>query len=458
LSKKKILSIQDMKHIHILGAGLVGSLLGIYLAKKSHEVSIYERRADFRKAGYSGGRSINLAMSDRGLQGLAGVGLDQKVRQLGIAMQGRTMHDTKGNLSYQPYGTADQCIYAVSRGKLNEFLLDEVEKYPNVRLHFDQRCTEVDLPNATFTLQHNQSKAEQEIKADLLFGADGAFSALRSAMQKTDRCNYSQQYLAHGYKELTIPAKDGKHQLDKNTLHIWPRGGFMLIALPNLDGSFTCTLFFPFEGSLSFASVNTATAIEHFFCTYFADVIPLLPNFVEEYLSNPTSSLVTVQTNPWVYGNKIALIGDAAHAIVPFYGQGMNAGFEDCHVLNQILDTAQGNWEKVLPTYQEARLQNTDAIAELALMNFVEMRDLVGKPEFLLRKKIEAKLHQLFPTVWIPLYTMVTFSADTPYSEALRLGKIQDNIMREVMQQPTIQQDWEQLNFEQIIQNYLKQR
>lgn len=443
-------------HIDILGSGLVGSLLGIYLAKKGYEIDIYERRPDFRQAGYVGGRSINLALSNRGFQGLAGVGLSEQVRQIGIEMQGRTMHDTKGNLTYQPYGKENQCIYAVSRSKLNEFLLDEVEKYKNVNLHFNERCTEVQLANATFSLQNNETQAQKSVQAQMLFGADGAFSALRTALQKTDRCNYSQQYLAHGYKELTIPAKDGKHQLEKNTLHIWPRGGFMLIALPNLDGSFTCTLFFPFEGSVSFASLQTEKDVIIFFETYFADIIPLLPNFVEEYYTNPTSSLVTVRTNPWVYGSKIALIGDAAHAIVPFYGQGMNAGFEDCFVLNQLLESEQGNWAATLPKYQQARIHNADAIAELALMNFVEMRDLVGKPEFLLRKKIEAKLNALFPDTWIPLYTMVTFSAHIPYSEALRLGKIQNAIMDRVMQIPDIERTWEGLDFEEIVGEYLK--
>jgi kynurenine 3-monooxygenase len=444
-------------HIDILGAGLVGSLLGVYLAKKGYEIDIYERRPDFRQAGYVGGRSINLALSNRGFQGLAGVGLSEQVRQIGIGMHGRTMHDTKGNLTYQPYGKENQSIYAVSRGKLNEFLLDEVEKYPNVSLHFNERCTEVQLTNATFSLQNNETQQQKSVQSQMLFGADGAFSALRTALQKTDRCNYSQQYLAHGYKELTIPAKDGKHQLEKNTLHIWPRGGFMLIALPNLDGSFTCTLFFPFEGDVSFASLQTEKDVISFFETYFADIIPLLPNFVEEYFTNPTSSLVTVRTNPWIYGNNVALIGDAAHAIVPFYGQGMNAGFEDCFVLNQLLEAEQGNWARILPKYQQARIHNADAIAELALMNFVEMRDLVGKPEFLLRKKIETKLNTLFPDMWIPLYTMVTFSAHIPYSEALRLGKIQNAVMDKVMQMPDIETIWEGLDFEGIMGEYRKQ-
>lgn len=445
-------------HIDILGAGLVGSLLGIYLAKKDYQINIYERRSDFRKIGAASGRSINLALSDRGLRGLGGVGLAEKVQTVGIPMTHRAMHDTKGNITTQPYSQNGQCIYAVSRAKLNEFLLTEVEKFENVKVHFEQKCTEVNLQNNSIELQDITTGEKKMIKTELLLGSDGAFSALRTAMIKTDLVNYSQNYLAHGYKELTIPAKKNTHQLAKNALHIWPRNSFMLIALPNLDGSFTCTLFLAFKGEISFESLQTATKVEQFFAEFFPDIISLIPNFVAEFFENPTASLVTVRTNPWVFGNSIALIGDAAHAIVPFYGQGMNAGFEDCYVLNQLLTEEQGNWANTLQKYQENRIPNANAIAELALMNFVEMRDLVGKPEFLLRKKIEAKLYELYPQKWIPLYTMVTFSAEIPYSEALRLGKIQDEIMIKVMQQTDIESNWQSLDFAKIIADYDKLR
>lgn len=445
-------------NIHILGAGLVGSLLGIYLAKKNYQVDIYERRPDFREAGYVGGRSINLAMSNRGLQGLAGVGLADKVKNIGLLMTHRAMHDTQGNITKQAYGTDGQGIFAVSRGKLNEFLLDELDTLPNVKVHFEQRCTDVNLQEATFELQHLKTNAIKQVKADILLGADGAFSALRTAFIKTDKVNYSQNYLEHGYKELTIPAKNGQHQLSNDALHIWPRGGFMLIALPNLDGSFTCTLFLSFEGEQSFANLQDEKAVETFFTTYFSDVIPLLPNFVEEFFANPTSSLVTIKTNPWVFGNNVALIGDAAHAIVPFYGQGMNAGFEDCYVLNQLLEQEKGNWATTLQKYQQERIKNTNAIAELAVMNFVEMRDLVGKPTFLLRKKIEAKLHELYPETWKPLYTMVTFNENIPYSEALKLGKIQNAIMEKVMKIKNIETHWEELSFESVVGEFNRLR
>ncbi len=441
-------------HIHILGAGLVGSLLGIYLAKQGYQIDIYERRPDIRKTGYEAGRSINLALSDRGLRGLAGVGLADKVQNIGIPMTHRAMHDTKGNITTQLYGKNGQCIYAVSRGKLNEFLIEEVDKFDNVTLNFEQRCTDVNLPKSTFELHHIVSGEVKNVKADVLLGSDGAFSALRTALTKTDRFNYSQKYLAHAYKELTIPAKDGKHQLATNALHIWPRNSFMLIALPNLDGSFTCTLFLSFEGAISFKNLDTETEVENFFQEFFPDVRALIPNLTEEFFSNPTASLVTIQTNPWVFGDNIALIGDAAHAMVPFYGQGMNCGFEDCYVLNQILEQENQNWAKTLHSYQAQRIHNADAISELAIMNFVEMRDLVGKPEFLLRKKIEAKLNELYPEKWIPLYTMVTFRADIPYSEALRLGKIQNEVMAKVMQENDIQNTWQLLDYQAIINNY----
>jgi len=445
-----------MQHIHILGAGLVGSLLSIYLARRGYQVHLYERRPDFRRADYIGGRSINLAMSDRGLKGLGGVDLAEKVKSVGIPMYRRVMHDTQGNLTSQPYGKDNQCIYAVSRGNLNKFLLDEAEKYNNIHVTFEQRCLDIDLKKSLIYLENTQSKQQKNVEADVILGADGAFSAVRYALQKTDRFDYSQQYLAHSYKELTIPpTATGEFAMEVNALHIWPRGGFMLIALPNLDKTFTCTLFLATEGgSPSFADLKSKENVVAFFQQYFPDAVALMPDFVEQFFENPTSSLLTVKAKPWVYGDNIALIGDAAHAIVPFYGQGMNAGFEDCYELDQLLTQYQDHWATTLQAYQMARIDNANAIADLALMNFVEMRDLVGKPEFLLRKKIEAKLNELYPQDWIPLYTMVTFSPNLPYKEALRLGKIQDSIMAKVMALPHLAENWQSLNFEKIIAEY----
>ncbi len=445
-----------MKNITILGAGLVGSLLGIYLSDRGYKVQIYERRADPRKKGYVGGRSINLALSDRGWQALAKAGVEQKIKDIAIPMRGRMMHDTQGKLTFQPYGKDGQAIYSVSRALLNIELINHAENEANVSFHFNQKCLEVDLEKKIITLENTENgdinSEIYSVSADFIFGADGSFSPVRLAMQKTDRFNYSQTFLDYGYKELTIPASaDGTHLLEKNALHIWPRGNFMLIALPNTDGSFTCTLFFPYKGEPSFESVNTDNEVLKFLQTYFPDIISLIPDITKAFSTNPTSSLVMVKANPWVYRSDVALIGDAAHAIVPFYGQGMNAGFEDCYVLNEILEKNADNWEISLQEYQESRRPDADAICELALNNFIEMRNLVGDTTFLLRKKIEAKINELYPEKWIPLYSMVTFSPKIRYSEALAIGKKQDKIMAEVMQIPDIQDKWQELDFEEIV-------
>ncbi len=445
-----------MKNITILGAGLVGSLLAIYLSDRGYKVEVYERRADPRKKGYTGGRSINLALSDRGWQALAKAGIEQKIKDIAIPMRGRMIHDIKGELTFQPYGKDGQAIYSVSRALLNIELINHAENQANVTFYFNQKCVEVDLAQKVITLESMENgEANSEIyavSADFIFGADGAFSPVRLAMQKTDRFNYSQTYIDYGYKELTIPAAaNGTHLLEKNALHICPRGNFMLIALPNTDGSFTCTLFFPYKGEPSFDTLNNDNEVFAFFQMYFPDIVSLIPDITKEFATNPTSSLVMVKANPWVYRSGAALIGDAAHAIVPFYGQGMNAGFEDCYVLNEILEKNEDNWEASLQAYQESRRPDADAICELALNNFIEMRDLVGNPQFLLRKKIEAKINELYPEKWVPLYSMVTFSPRMRYSEALEIGKKQDKIMTEVMQMPDIQNIWQELDFEAIV-------
>ncbi|CAN5308000.1 NAD(P)/FAD-dependent oxidoreductase [soil metagenome] len=440
--------MNSKKHIAIVGAGLVGSLLAIYLKKRGYAVSVFERRPDMRKSGEYAGRSINLALSNRGLRALEEVELAEKIKPVTIPLHGRTMHDLKGNLSFLPYGTAGQFINSVSRSGLNIVLMDEAERL-GVKINFGQRTNHVDLDKTELTL----SSGTQTF--DLIIGADGAFSAVRGAFQITDRFDYDQRYIQHGYKELTIPAgKGGAFQLEKNSLHIWPRESFMLIALPNPDGSFTCTLFFPFEGDPSFESLKTEKEIQQFFQQVFPDAAELIPGLLEEFHKNPSASLVTIKCFPWVR-NKTLLLGDAAHAIVPFYGQGMNAGFEDCRVLNDLLNKRKDNWDDVLPEFEELRKPDADAIAQLALDNFVEMRDLVGDVDFLLRKKIEAKLHQLFPDKWIPLYSMVTFHEDIRYSEALAIGRKQREIMDEVMSTPTIESTWTSLDFAQIA-NQLK--
>ena len=437
------------KRINIAGAGLVGSLLSVYLAKRGHKVNIYERRPDARLNNLDGGRSINLALSDRGLKALAKVGLEQTVLdEMAIPMYRRVMHDRDGNLSFQAYGQEGQAINSVSRAGLNMLLMSEAEKH-GVQVHFERPCKNVDLKTGTASFSTPEGEIE-EVAGDLLFGADGAFSAVRAQMMKTDRFSYSQEYIEHGYKELEIPAgPHGEFLMEKNALHIWPRGSYMLIALPNPDASFTCTLFFPNEGEISFDSLDTVAKARAFFEEHFADALALMPNFDQDWEQNPDSSLVIIRCFPWTRNGKVALIGDASHAIVPFYGQGMNSGFEDCFVLDRLLDEYGDNWDDMLKAYEIERKPDGDAIADLAMRNFVEMRDLTGDPNFLLQKKIEAKFSKKYPEKWTPLYSLVTFSPEVRYSEAHALGKRQDELMAEIMAMDQIHEIWDSEEVEQ---------
>ena len=439
------------KEITILGAGLVGSLLSIYLSRRGYNVSIYERRSDMRLQTMSAGRSINLALSDRGWRGLKGVGIENAIREVAIPMDRRIMHNVKSELTSQQYGEAGQNIYATSRGVLNCVLMDEAEK-AGTKIYFEHRCTDVNLEKATAQFSHEDKVLS--VQSHVLFSADGAFSAGRLAMQlHTDQFEYSQHYLQHGYKELLIPAgQQNSFLMEKNALHIWPRGGYMLIALPNLDGSFTCTLFFPFKGENSFDSIKSEEQCDQFFQRVFPDACKLMPDVAKQFFQNPTGSLVTIKCFPWVHKDKVCLIGDSAHALVPFYGQGMNCGFEDCTILDQLMEKYGDDWTKILDEFQYSRKPNADAIAELALMNFVEMRDLVGSKEFLLRKKIEARIHEKYPQKWLPLYSQVTFS-DIPYSIALANGLKQDQIMKKVMNISDIESKWDSKEIEELIIN-----
>ncbi len=436
--------------IAIVGAGLVGSLLSIYLAKRGYKISVFERRPDMRKQVMDRGRSINLALSNRGIRSLEEIGLADVIKQTAVPMHGRIMHDLQGKLTYQPYGKQGQFINSVSRGGLNKALMTEAEK-SGVEFFFDHRIEKVNHVNTILTTVDSQQSTVEK-KFDIIIGSDGAFSAVRGALQFTNRFDYSQNYIDHGYKELHIPAGvSGAFQLEKNALHIWPRDSFMMIALPNPDGSFTCTLFFPFNGRVSFESLKTNNDISTFFENVFPDAKALMPDLLTDFLQNSTSSLVTVKCFPWVR-NKTLLIGDAAHAIVPFFGQGMNAGFEDCRILNQLLEKYSDDWDKVLAEFQQVRKPDADAIAKLALDNFIEMRDLVADADFLLRKKIEAKLHELFPDKWVPLYSMVTFHDHIRYSDAYAIGQKQKKIMDDVMKIKGIESNWQNLAFEKIVE------
>ena len=436
---------ENAEPLVIMGAGLVGTLLALYLRRRGQPVQVYERLPDPRQEALLGGRSINLALSDRGWRALAGVGVADDIRQVGIPMYRRVMHDLHGNLTHQPYGQENQAIFSVNRSHLNCALLDLAEAEPGVHITFNQKLTQLDLPGRRLHLRDMADGREYDVPYQHLFGADGAFSAVRAALQRTDRTDYSQQYLEYGYKELTLVAgPEGAWQLEKNALHIWPRGKFLMIALPNLDGSFNATLFFPYEGDESFAALATPEAVQAFFAATFADAVPLMPQLAEEFFDHPTGSLVTIRCFPWAYRDTVLLLGDAAHAILPFYGQGMNAGFEDCTVLNQLLEQhGETSWPTVLREFQTQRKPNTDAMADLALDNFVEMRDRVADPRFLLRKRIEGKIAAQYPGQWVPLYSRVTFSPDTSYADAWAAGQRQERIMATLMPLIATEADYE---------------
>jgi kynurenine 3-monooxygenase len=317
------------------------------------------------------------------------------------------------------------------------------DQYPSISYHFNRKCNDIDLSTNTLTFDNSESGEREKHQVDKVFATDGAFSAVRMRMQKSTMFDYSQKYLDHGYKELVIPANaDGTHKLDKNCLHIWPRGEFMMIALANLDGSFTCTLFFPMKGEVSFESLETREQVSAFFDKTFPDAVEMMPTLLDDYFGNPTSTLIMVRCTPWNYKEDVVLIGDAAHAIVPFYGQGMNCAFEDCTVFHEMHEEANGNWDGLLGRFSERRVPEGNAILDLALQNYVEMRDLTADPNFLLQKKIEAKFSKIYPEKWIPLYSQVTFS-HIPYSQAIKNGKVQDEIMAEILKMDNIHENWD---------------
>jgi len=444
-----------MEKALVVGAGLVGSLQAVLLAKKGHQVDVYDRRGDIRNVEFIGGRSINLALSNRGWKALELAGIAQDIKDISIPMTGRKMHAVNGEITYQAYGKEGEAIYSVPRGELNRKLILKAAEHENVNLHFDMKCTDIDVKKGSVSFEDAKSGNKVITEASRIYGTDGAFSSVRARLQKTDRFNYSQEYLRHGYKELIIPAnEDGSHKMDKNALHIWPRGEFMLIALANLDGSFTVTLFFPFEGEISFESLDTDEKILAFFEETFSDAVPLMPTLLKDYHENPSASLVIIRCDPWNYEDKVLLMGDSAHAIVPFYGQGMNSGFEDCSEWWRLAEKHGDNWAAMFKEFSEVRQPNGDAIADLALQNYIEMRDLVGDEMFLLRKKIEKKIYSKYPDKWVPLYSMVTFS-HTPYADALAIGKKQEKIMDPIMARTDIVQTWDSDEVEDAIMSQL---
>ena len=431
------------KTVTVVGGGPVGTLLAISLARHGYEVGLYERRPDSRRTNIYEGRSINIALSDRGWRSLEKIGIGAGVRERAIPMYSRRIHGVNGGLSKIPYGRENDAIWSVSRGGINEQLLDLADDEPNITVHFERRLIDIDFETATTTFRAGDGE-HLVVQADLAFGADGANSKVRHLAHHFPRFSYSQTYMPQSYIELNIPANpDGSHKLERNALHVWPRGAFMLIALPNPDGTFTCTLFLNHSGEPSFESLRTRAQARAFFESHFDDAMAYLEQPIDTCLAREASPLFLVRVFPWTFNRKVGLIGDAAHAIVPFYGQGMNCGFEDCAELDTLISRHDHDWDRIFPAYERARKPNGDAIAELSRRNFVEMSDLSGDPKFQVRKKIEAKFSDRFPELWTPLYSMVTFSPDVPYSEALRIGDEQNQVMEKVMALPDIEEDWD---------------
>jgi len=417
--------------INIVGAGLAGALLAVFLARRDFRITLYDRRPDPRHSTAEGGRSINLALAARGIRALERAGVVDRIRPLLIPMRGRMVHDLSGAVSLQPYGQREhEVIYSVSRAALNRVLIEEAARYDTVTMRFDQTCLGASIERNTLRFRNNTSSAEYAAPLTPTIASDGAGSAIRTSLANAKQLSVGEDWLDHDYKELTIPAKAGRHTLDGNSLHIWPRGGFMLIALPNTDGSFTATLFLARTGANSFASL---TDVAELFRREFPDVVPLMPDLVRDFQSHPQGQLGTVHLTPWHIGRSVLLLGDAAHAIVPFHGQGMNAAFEDCTVLDTLMDQrAPIDWEPLFADFSRSRRPNTAAIAEMALENYTEMRDTVRDAGFLRRKAIAMDLERRFPDRFIPRYSMVMFHPEIPYAEALRRGAIQESILLEL--------------------------
>jgi len=417
----------------LIGSGLAGGLLTAYLGRRGYDVDLYERRADPREGNMVGGRSINLALSTRGIHALEQIGIADAVLKDAIPMRGRMIHPAAAGSApiFVRYDVdPNKHINSIGRAALNTTVIEAAQRYPNVRVHFNHKCIGVDIDSATAHLFNTSTNQPLSASADSIIGVDGAFSAVRASMQlKIDNFQYDESYLAHGYKELTIPpGPNGSWQMEENALHIWPRKSFMMIALPNPDGSFTCTLFWEFEGPRSFATTKTDDDIRRFFEEEFPDAVPLMPNLLNDFRNNPTGSLVTIRCAPWFYKDRVALVGDAAHAVVPFYGQGMNAAFEDCVVLDECLEKFPHDRHRAFAEYFERRKVNADALADLALENFIEMRDKTASRAFRAKKKLDHFLEAALPGIYIPLYTMVTFTR-IPYSRAAKRARIQDFIV-----------------------------
>lgn len=416
-----------MDRIVIAGGGLAGSLLALRLAQRGHQVDVYERRPDPRLRRGEEGRSINLGLSKRGIAALTEVGLRDEVLSLAVPMEGRVIHGPDGHTRFQPYGkNRQEVLHSIDRNELNELLLDRAEAHPSVKLHFEHRCVSVD--NAKRELVIENATDRFTVTADFFVGADGAFSRVREEMQRGQRANFHKEFLEWGYKELNLPARpDGSSQLRLHALHVWPRGHCLIVSHANRNGSHTLTLFLPFEGPDSFEQLRRPADVEALFAKYFPDLVPLLPELLEQWQTHPVGSLVTTRTSPWHLGDWIVLVGDACHAVYPFYGQGMNSAFEDCSALARALE-AHPSREAAFRAYEAARRPHTDTLAQLSKENFIELRQRVQSPLFVLRKRMDVWLNRLAPSTWLPLYTMIAHTT-IPYGDALVRARRQDRLL-----------------------------
>jgi kynurenine 3-monooxygenase len=444
-----------LQKIALIGAGLNGPLLAVLLRQRGFAVEIFERRPDMRRVQISAGRSINLALSTRGIYALQQAGLWEGMRSIIIPMKGRMMHSVAGELTFQPYGKNEsEVINSISRAELNIALMTLAEEQ-GATIRFRQRCVGYDPKTGTIRLRNEETGEEINHETEIVIGCDGSASAIRAEMLKLNRFNFSQQYLDYGYKELTISAgPDGKHLLETHALHIWPRGNCMLIALPNIDGTFACILFLPFEGVDSFACLATQADVVRFFESQFPDAVSLMPQLAGNFFSNPTGAMVTIKCSPWHVEGRALLLGDAAHAIVPFFGQGLNCGFEDCTYLMELLDRHGADWTQVFAEFENLRKINTDAIADMAIENFTEMRDRVADSRFLLRKKVELALEAKYPQLFVPKYAMVTFHR-IPYSVARARGIVQDRMLAELCEHIVRLEDLDWKNADRLIHSEL---
>jgi kynurenine 3-monooxygenase len=423
------LSVMKQQKIAIIGAGPAGLLMSIYLAKRGFDIVIYERLSESELILYQQKRSINLTLSRRGLEAFSEIQLLEEVIKKTVRLNSRAIHRLNGTVSFQAYGKSkDECLYAIRRDALQSVLLGHIMNLGNVKLYFNNECSRIDKDKAIVYLRDRYTNEEFSEQFDLIIGADGAFSKIRQQIQYKERANFQQEFLDWGYKELIIPSDlNGAHQMERNALHVWAHDQVLLIGIPNPNGSFSCTCILPFEGKYSLSSLKDKDVVYNFFNQFFPDILKIAPEFPSSFLDNPTGHFVTIKTFPWHYRNLIVLIGDASHAVVPFYGQGLNAACEDCSLLDKLIDEFHGDWENIFLKYQSIRKKDTDVLAYLSIQNFIELRD--KSISLRLHKAIDLLLNRLFPNVWLPLYTMISHTK-TPYAEALRHSKVQQLIFK----------------------------